>query len=238
MSSTVRLSLDLTTRDLATSTGEDTRTARDTTATTHDLVDSTPLVVSTSGAVGANFVPWPTSVAQIERVASDAPLPLATDVYLRWGGAVASCTGTLSTPSGSLSALTLVLSVDGGNAVTTTFDTTDTTIALAAKRINYAHAAQVASVDTAGKLKLSGARTGSADAKAASRQYGELTISGSSTALSALGLTAGVYSGAGTDERVGAGPYARSFPSTALPRALEISGSCSGARLTLAGKAS
>lgn len=235
MSSTLRLTLEATTRDLSAVGSEASASIGDSSATTHDYLDPTPKTVATAGAVGAAFVSWPTSVVQIQRVYGQ--IPASADLWLRWGGDVASVQSSLTAPSGSLDTLTLVLGVDGVSPVTTTFTSADTTMALVAKRINYAHGAAVASVNTAGKLVLSGTKSGGADAKAASRQYGEILITGGS-ALSALGLTAATTPATGQDERVGAGPYARSFPSTALPRALEISGSATGLALTLAGKAS
>lgn len=235
MSSTVLVALDVTTRDSSASSDLGQSYA-DRSATSHDYVDPTPKSVSTSGAVGANFILWPTSVAQIQRVWGQ--IPAAADLYFRWGGDVAEVLSSLTAPGSSLTGLTLVCSVDGGSPVTTTFESGDTTLALAARRINYAHNAPIASIDAAtSKLVLAGARTGGADAKAASRQYGEINITGG-TALSALGLAVGTTPGAGTDERIGSGPYVRSFPSSALPRALEISGSASGLALSLAGKAS
>lgn len=209
--------------------------AKDWAQTSHDLVDSTPLRVSTPGATGSTFVRIPTTVAQIERLFAD--IPQGSDLVLRLGGAVARVTSTLSVPSDTLENLTADIAIDSGDAVTVEFEASDTTMALVAKRINYAFGSQVARLESGtGRLVIEGARTGNAAAQAAQWQYGLVDIQGGA-ALSRLGLTTGARYGAGLDERVGGGPYAKSFPSGALPANLEVSGTSSNARFWLAGKA-
>ncbi len=234
MASTWHSDTEITTRDLAVSNSAQSWFFKDASATTHDLIDPTPKAISTSGSPGAVFATVPTSVAQIERARIE--LPAGSNVWLRWSGAAASVLSSKTTPD-SLTGLTLELKIDNGTTIETTFISDDTTMALAAKRINYYHGAQIASVDQAtGKLKLTGVKSGGADAKTAGRQYGEVSVVGG-TALSALGLSVGVTNGSGLDEQVG-GPLEKTFSSGGLPTSLEVSGTCSGARFMLAGKAS
>lgn len=234
MAHTWQSDTEITTRDTAVTNSTQSWFFKDSVASSHELIDATPKPVSTSGSPGAVFAEVPTSVAQIERARID--VPMGSNVWLRWDGAAAEVLSSKTTPD-SLDGLTLQLNVDNAGAVTTTFTSGDTTMALAAKRINYYHGAQVASVDgTTGKLKIAGTKTGGADAKAAGRQYGEVDVVGG-TALSALGLTEGTTPGSGLDENIG-GPVEKTFYSGNLPESLEVSGSCSGARFMLAGKAS
>lgn len=235
MSFTLKVQIESCLRNLSIAGSDSRFCSADATATLHDYLDSTPLTLATSGDVGTVFLDWPTSVIEIERIIGF--VPPAADLIFRFGGAVAEVTSVLNNPSAPLDTLTLTLSFEGGSPVTTTFTGADTTMALAAKRINYAHGAQVASLSTPdGFLVLTGARTGGADAKVAGYLYGEVNII-SGTAATALGLTIGVTSGAGTDERVGAGPYARTFPTGNLPTNFQISGSATGLSLLLAGTA-
>ena len=232
MAHTWQADTEITTRDTSVTNSAQSWFFKDNTASSHELIDATPKPVSTSGSPGAVFIEVPTSVMQIERCRID--VPMGSNIWLRWDGAPASVLSSKTTPD-SLTGLTLELAVDTGGTIETTFTSDDTTMALAAKRINYYHGAEVASV-SAGKLKLTGASTGGADAKEAGRQYSLVNVVGG-TALSALGLTEGITYGSGLDENIG-GPVEKTFYSGNLPESLEVSGSCSGARFMLAGKAS
>lgn len=234
MTGTLKLLLDLTTADPAASGSSQSATVRDLVASSHDLVDPTPRAVATSGAIGAAFVTLPTSVAQIERVVAD--VPPGADLVMRFGGLPAVLVGSLSVIDAPV-AETIVLAIDGADPVTTTLTSADTTIALVAKRINYAHGAQVASVDpSTNRLRLAGVKTGGADAAAKGWAAGSVrVVSGSGLAL--VGLVAGTTHGSGDDQRVGAGVFAKSFPAASLPRLLELSGSATNLKTWLAGKA-
>lgn len=236
MSSTLRLLLTVQADDVACKPRSSGESVRDTAPTSHDLVDLSPVgPLSTSGGIGTTFVTVPTSVQQIQRVVGD--FPTGTDLLLRFGGVAAFVLGA----SGALTLTdgwTLLFAVDGGPTITVNFLSTDNTPALAAKRINYAADAQVASVDPAtARLRLDGVKTGGPGARAKSRSFGAIDIL-SGSALAALGLVAGTYSGDGDDIRVGSGPFVHTFPSGSQPRRLELSGSASGARLWVAGTAS
>lgn len=234
MAATLQILLELTARDPAVVSSAQTTSLRDAVATSHDYLDGTPRNVSTAGAIGAAFVQLETPVVQIERLVAD--IPAGADLVLRMGGAVAEVLGA-SAATGFSGSETAVLAVDAGGNVTVTFEAGDTTQALAAKRINWAFGAQVADLDTSGKLRLRGARTGGADAEARGWAYGKVKVV-SGSALTGLGLTAGSTYGQGDDQRVGAGPFAKTFPAGALPRRLELSGSAQGAKFWVAGKAS
>lgn len=235
MGATLDLSLSAKLRDLAFAGSDAVFAAKDATASSHELVDQTPRVIATSGAVGAAFVQLETPVRQVERLLVD--LPGGSDLLLRIGGAVASVSGA-SAPPTLTDGWTAILNIDGLGAVTTSFLAADNTMALAAKRINYAHGAQVASVDpTTGALVIAGTKTGGDDARRAGYAYGSVVIV-SGTALAALGLTAGTTYGTGADLRLGGGVHAHSFPAAALPRKLELSGSVASSRFVVAGKAS
>lgn len=236
MSSSLQLSLVVKANDLACKPASTGESVRDSSATTHDLIDLSPVgPLSTSGGIGTRFVTIPTSVVQVQRLVGD--FPTGTDVLMRFGGVAASVLGA----SGALvltDGWTLLFAVDGGSTITVNFLAADNTPALAAKRINYASNAQVASVDAStGRLRLDGVNTGGPGARAKSRLFGAIDIL-SGTAVTALGLVAGTYSGDGDDVRVGAGPFVHTFPSGAQPRRIELSGSASGARLWVAGTAS
>lgn len=230
---TLQLTLGVLTRDPAKTSSAVEEEVRDGVATSHDYVDVTPRNVSTAGAVGAAFVQLETPVAQVERFA--AQIPPSADLVLRFGGAVAEVLGASAAPAfaGGEQA---VLVIDAGGNITVTFEAGDNTQALAAKRINYAFGLSVADTDTAGKLRLRGLRTGDAGAAAKSFAYGRVRIV-SGTALGQLGLTAGDTYGQGDDQRVGAGPFAKTFPSSALPKKVELSGSATNAKFWVAGKA-
>lgn len=234
MAATLQILLELTARDPAVVSSAQTTSLRDAVATSHDYLDGTPRNVSTAGAVGAAFVQLETPVVQIERIVAD--LPASADLVLRFGGAVAEVLGASAAPSfaGGEQA---VLAIDAGGNVTVTFEAGDNTQALAAKRINYAFGAQVADLDTSGKLRLRGALTGGADAEAKGFGFGKVKVV-SGSALAALGLTAGSTYGQGDDQRAGPGSFVKTFPAGALPRRLELSGSAGNAKFWLAGKAS
>jgi hypothetical protein len=236
MSSTFRAQCQITTADPSQAAYTQAVTVQDAVPTTHDYVDATPLNVATSGITGLVFTKLPMATAQVERLAAD--IPPGSDLVLRTGGAVASVLGTTAAPS-IVGAETLVLAVDGGSQFTTTFVAGDTTIAKVAARINFfAGGSQVASVDTAtGFLRLSGLLTGGADAKTAGRQSGSVQVV-SGTAAALLGLTVATVYGSGDDQRVGAGPFLKTFPTSGLPRLIEVSGTSNGARFWVAGKAS
>jgi hypothetical protein len=232
MTGTLKLSLDLTTADPAVSA--QSSLVRDSVATSHDLVDPTPRAVATSGAIGTAFVSWPTSVQQIERLIAD--VPAGADLVFRFGGLPAVLVGSLSVIDAPV-AQTIVLAIDGADPVTTTLTSADTTIALVARRINFYHGAQVASVDpSTNRLRLTGVKTGGADAAAKGWSAGIVeVVSGSGLAL--VGLEAGTTYGSGDDQRVGAGLFAKTFPAASLPRLLELSGSATNLKIWAAGKA-
>lgn len=233
MSSTLEASLSAKVKDLSFVAEETWFMAKDLSATSHDYVDRTPRVVSTAGAVGAAFSQLETPVAQVQRMIVD--LRAGADVVMRLSGAVAKVTGGTSAPTFS-GGETLVLNVDGAGNVTTTFEAGDNTLALAVKRINYAHGLPVASL-VANALTLSGSLTGGAAAEARGWQRGKIVVV-SGSALSALGLTAGTTYGAGDDLRLGAGMQQFAFATGALPTRVELSGSASASRFVIAGKAS
>jgi hypothetical protein len=232
VAATLQLALSLLTGDPARVSSRAEDTVRDASATPHDYLDPTPRNVST-GAVGVTFVALPTSVALIERVVVD--VPPGSDLVLRFGGAVAQLIGTAIAPV--FTNETLQLAVDDGSTVTTTFSGSDTTLLAIARRINFAHGQQIADVDVLGRLRLRGLRTGGADAWAKGWSYGRLSVVGG-TAVASLGLTTGAVYGQGDDQRVGAGPFCKTFPSGAWPTGLELSGTAQGARFWLAGKQS
>lgn len=232
----LRLLLTVQANDLACKPRSSGESVRDASETTHDLVDVSPVgPLSTSGGIGTAFVTIPTPVAQVQRVVGD--FPIGTDLLLRFGGTAAFVLGT----SGAITLVdgqTLLFAVDGGATVTVSFLATDNTPLLVAKRINYAAGYTVASVDpSTARLRLDGVKTGGPGARAKARLFGAVDIL-SGTALTALGLVAGSYSGDGDDIRVGAGPLVHTFPSSAQPRRIELSGSASGARIWIAGTAS
>lgn len=235
VSTTLRLQLTVQARDLACRPQSSGEVVRDAAETTHDLVDASPVgPLATPGATGTHFVVVPTPVAQVQRLICD--WPTGSDVIIRTGGTPASVLGA----SGALSLAdgdTLLLAVDGGPTITATFLATDATPELAAKRINYAAGATVASVDApTARLRLDGVKTGGATARSRARAFGAIEIVGG-TAVAALGLTVGTTYGDGDDVRVGAGPLALTFPPGASPRRIELSGSASGARIWVAGTA-
>lgn len=235
VAATLQLTLAVLTRDPAQpSTGVEA-SVRDSSATSHDYVDVTPRNVSTAGAVGAAFVQLETPVAQVERFVAD--LPTGADLVLRFGGAVAEVLGASSAPSFS-GGEQAVLAIDAGSNTTVTFEDGDDSLALAVKRINYAFGAQIADIDAStGKLRLRGLRTGDAGAAAKGYAYGLVKVV-SGNALSTLGLSAGSTYGQGDDQRVGPGPFVKTFPASALPRKVELSGSVTNAKFWAAGKAS
>jgi len=233
VTATLQLSLGLTTRDPAQPSSAREESVRDATATSHDYVDATPRNVSTAGAVGAAFVQLETPVQQIERIAAD--LPSGADLVLRFGGVVAEVLGA-SAATGFSGGETAVLAIDAGDNTTVTFESGDTTQALAAKRINWAFGAQIADTDSSGKLRIRSLRTGDAGAAAKGYAFGRVRVV-SGTALAGLGLTAGDTYGQGDDQRAGTGPLAKTFPSSSLPRKVELSGSVTNAKFWVAGKA-
>lgn len=235
LSATLRLTLSLEARDPANTSAACSPSVSDRVASSHDYLDPTPRNVSTAGAVGAAFVTLETPVAQVERLVAD--IPQGSDLVLRAGGLVAELLGASAAPTFS-GGEQLVFAIDAGGNVTATFEVGDNTVALAAKRINYALGFVAADIDpTTGKLRLRGLRTGGADAAALGWSYGLVKIV-SGSAMATLGLSAGSTYGAGFDERVGGGPFAKTFPAGALPRRLELSGSAQGAKFWVAGKAS
>lgn len=235
MSGSLKLSLQVTIADPASISSAQVLTVTDLVASVHDYVDGTPQNVATSGAAGAAFLKLPTSVVQIERIVAD--ITPGSDLVLRVDGRVASVLGANAAPA-IVGGETLVLAIDQGGQITVTFVAGDTTIAKVAARINFALGLQVASVDlSTGFLRLSGFLTGGSDAKTAGWQAGSVQLV-SGTALALLGLTAGTTWGSGRDQRLGAGPFCKSFPTSGLPRLIELSGTSNGARFWVAGKAS
>ena len=239
MSATVQLQMVATVADPAVASSSQQTTVRDLTATTHDLGDPIPMgQVATPGAVGATFVPLPTSVQHAERLIAD--LGVGADLVLRIGGAPAKVVGSVTANPGLIAGDTLTLNVDGGGLVTTTFAGGES-IAQAAAAIDSAFVASgrtsPASVDaTSGGLALAGTKTGDASASARGWQSGSLVLGG--TALAKLGLGAGTTWGTGDDIRVGGTPVlVLPFPSSSTPARVEVSGSCPNAKFFLAGKA-
>lgn len=233
VATTLQLALSLALRDPA-QPGQACDTAvRDLGASAHDYVDPTPRNVETAGAVGAAFVQLETPVQQVERFV--AQIPPGADLVLRFGGAVAELLGA-SAATGFTGGEQAVLAIDAGGNITVTFEAGDTTQALAAKRINFAFGAQVADTDASGRLRLRSLRTGDAGAAAKGFAFGRVRVV-SGSALAGLGLVAGDTYGQGDDQRVGPGPFAKTFPSSALPRRVELSGSASNAKFWVAGKA-
>ena len=235
MASTLRIDATIETRDAGVLGGPCMQTIKDAGLTSHEYVDPTPINVGTLGSPGTSFIPLRTSVVQVERLMMD--VPPGSDLVLRVGGLVAALFGVSAAPT-FVGGETLVLAVDTDSApTTTTFASGDTTIADIARRINFAHRAQVAGVDALGRLTLVGFRTGGADARAKQWSYGRLSVGGG-TAVAALGLQVGDVYGAGDDQRIGPGPFVKTFPAGALPRLLELSGAAAGVRSVVAGKAS
>jgi hypothetical protein len=236
VSGTLELTLDIRAGDPAAPSALQCSSARDRVPTVHEYVDQAPRNIATPGAIGESFVQLETPVQQVERLVAD--LPIGADIVLRAGGLPAVVVGTVAgaiAPAGGEAA---VFNVDGQGQVTATLQAGDTSIALAAKRFNYAAGAQVASVDpSTGGLRMAGIFTGGADARSKGWQAGSVQfVSGS--ALSLLGLSVGTTYGAGDDQRLGAGPFVKPFPAGALPRRIELSGTAPGAKFWLAGKAS
>ena len=230
----MQVSVSVDARDTAVRSVASPIEVRELSPSQHDYVDVTPRAVSTSGAIGAAFVQLETSVVQVERLAAD--LPLGTDLVLRTGGQVAQLLGAAVAPVFA-GGETLQLIVDADNVVTVAFLSSDTTQALAARRINYALGRPVADLDpVTAQLRLLGFRTGGADAMAKGWGFGRLQVVGG-TALSQLALSVGVAYGQGDDQRLGAGPFCKTFPASALPRRIELSGITPGARFITAGKA-
>lgn len=232
MSSTVLAQLILTTRDLAVSGSEATTIAKDALATTHDFVDPSPAIVSTAGAVGAAFVELRHQCGEVARCF--ASFPASTNAVVRFGGTPATVTGSSTSAPTFSGGEDLDIEVDG-SVVNVAFEAGDNTMALAAKRINYELNAQVASV-VGGALVLTGTKTGDAGAAARGWSHGLIDIQGG-TALADLGLSVGKTYGAGFDARVGAGPFAQTFPAAEMPTRIEVSGSVPGARFWVVGDA-
>lgn len=234
MAGSIQLTLSIATADPSAPSSAQQASVRDAVATVHDYVDVTPRNIATPGGIGLSFLQLETPVQQIERLVAD--LPPGADFVLRAGGLPAVVVGSVSNPS-IAGGETLQFLFDAGGAVTTTLQAGDTTIALIAKRVNYAHGDKVAAVDPlTGGLRLYGVLTGGADARAKGFAYGLVQILGG-TGLAALGLAVGSTYGAGDDQRLGSGMFVKPFPASALPRRLELSGTGSGARFWVAGKA-
>lgn len=234
MSSTVRLSVTVATRDYASAVPSCCDGFEDSGPTTHDLVNTVNRVsFETAGAVGSAFEDIATPTVEIERVFG--LLSVGSDVCLRFGGEVATVLGD-DGPFVLVDDDPLPLNIDAGPLVTVLMQASDTTPLLAAKRINYAVGLPVADVDNDGRLRLRGALTGDAGARDAGRAYGAVNI-GAGAAVAKLGLTAGIVYGEGMDVRLGSGVFALPFPSGAKQGRLEMSGSASRARITVAGTA-
>ena len=242
MSATLQLQTDATVADPSAPSSAVDYAIADAVATSHDYVDATPRNVATAGNPGTAFVLLPTAVVHIERFLASVPLGAA--LVLRFGGAVATVLGSVAgviAPGGGNP--TLVLGVDGAPSATAIFAATDTSIQLAANRINGALAsaglsAVVAIVDPiTGGLRLTGLKTGGADAQAKAFSFGAIALSATSTGLALLGLTAGTTYGAGDDQYVGAGLFAKTFPPSNLPAQLELSGTATNLKTWTAGRA-
>ena len=235
MSATLRIVASIQTINTAIAGATSADIAQDAAASTHDYVDPAPLTLATAGGVGAAFSALGTNVVRVERFAAD--FRPATDAVIRFGGLVATVASTLTPPPTFAGGEALTLGYDGVAPVSVAFLAGDSASwALVAKRINFVLGASVASVDpVTATLRLSGLRTGGADALAKLYSYGALVI-GAGTALALLGLVAGTTYGVGDDQRVGAGPFCKSFPATALPTRVELSGTTTNARFWVAGK--
>lgn len=235
MSGTLRVVATIRTTDPSRTANERVIVAKDDEASEHDLIDETYRKVATAGDVGAAFVDVPSPVAQFERLV--AHLPAETDLVIRLGGTPATVLGSVSGAVAPAGGETVQLDVDGGGTVTAILDAADTSIALVAKRINFAADAKVATVDgTTGGLRLTGTKTGDAGAAARGHSHGVINVVGG-TGLALVGLTAGKTYGAGRDSHVGPGLVALPFPASDLPKRVEVSGSSLDALFLFAGKA-
>ena len=235
MTATLKIIRSATSKDMSFGSTDETIPIVDAVATSHDIVDRTPRVISTAGLVGALFSTLETPVKQVERMICE--FVAGADVIVRIGGAAAFVLGILTSAPSVVGGEQIVLNVDGVGNVTTTLVAGDTTITKVAQRINYFHNAQIASVDTTGVLRLSGALTGGRNALDLGRAYGSVVVvSGSGLAL--VGLTAGTTYGAGDDVRVGPGVLEHNHPAASLPRKVELSGTATASRFIVAGKAS
>lgn len=238
MSGTLQIKALITTGDPSQpSASQIQESVGDAVASTHDLVDPlTPMSIAT-GTPGVSFVQVPLSVAHIERLAAD--LGASSDVVLRLNGAAAFVVGNVTAPS-LAGGDTLVLAVDSGAQVTTTFAGTENTIAKVAGAIAAAFIAaglaNPASVDAAtGGLRLSGVKSGDQAANAKGWQSGAVEVV-SGAAVAKLGLTVAKTWATGDDDHV-SGVLFKSFPASSLPTRLEVSGTASNAKFIVAGKA-
>ena len=130
--------------------------------------------------------------------------------------AVVPTAGTF--PTGFSGGETLLLSIDGGVTVTSTFDVADQSNAQVANRINAAYA--IAGLPgpavvnaTSGQVDISSIKTG-AD--------GSVNIV-SGTALAALGLSAGVTAGTGSETSI-ASLFLQDFPVSNAPSRIQLKG--------------
>lgn len=188
--------------------------------------------MSTPNGAGSAFARVPTPVAQVERFVGD--FAIGSSGFIRFGGAEAIVLGGNTSPVFS-GGETLDIAIDGQATFTTTFLNTDNTLALAVKRINYAAGAPVASL-VAGRLVLTGTKSGGAGAMQESRQFGLVQVVGGS-AMAQLGLSASAAYGKGFDLPIAPGMLVLTFPPGALPTRIELSGSVPSAKFTIAGKA-
>lgn len=181
--------------------------------------------LATAGAIGAAFVQLDTP-AIIEQLLL---MSAGAEIAVRLNGGVASVTGSSAALFGTIAASdAFTLGVDSVDHAIV-FQAGDTTAAKIAARINSIVGAIVATVTAAGLLKLAGARTGDAEAKAtASMAYGEIALTdGVGAPLAKLGLVDGVTNGSGNDLRFTGrfGPIEPPTSGVGLLSKVELSGS-------------
>jgi hypothetical protein len=154
--------------------------------------------VATSGALGSVFEALDTPAVNEQLVLMSG----GSEVCVRLNGVVARVTSSSLAGYGTIANLdAFTLGIDSVNHAIV-FQTGDTTAAKIAARINSIVGAIVATVSSTGLLVIAGSKTGDADAKAASMQYGEVALTdGVGAPLAKLGLTAGTTNGKGKDLR-------------------------------------
>lgn len=120
-----------------------------------------------------------------------------SEIAIRYNGAPASVVGSAGAFGTIVGGDAFTIDDDQGGVKTVTFEAGDTTLAKVIARINAAVGAIVAS-DSAGQLKLTGAKSGGKEAADRTWQYGSIVLAGA--ALAKLGLVAGTTYGSGRDE--------------------------------------
>lgn len=120
-----------------------------------------------------------------------------SEIAIRYNGSPASIVGSAGAFGTIVGGDAFTIDDDQGGVKTVTFEAGDTTLAKVIARINAAVGAIVAS-DSAGQLKLTGAKSGGKEAADRTWQYGSIVLAGA--ALAKLGLVAGTTYGSGRDE--------------------------------------